>query len=95
MIRSSRYIGSPISVQNGDEYVFERVALADDDFLKMFDIKFVKGDLNSALSDPNNIVLTEEMAKKYFGHEDPLGKILKTTGETFYSYRGYKESSAK
>lgn len=83
VIRSSRYIESPISVQNGDEYVYERVALADDDFLKMFDIKFVKGDINSALSDPNNIVLTEETAKKYFGHEDPLGKILKTTGKPF------------
>ena len=83
VIRSSRYFESPISVQNGDEYVYERVALADDDFLKMFDIKFVKGDINSALSDPNNIVLTEEMAKKYFGHEDPLGKILKTTGKPF------------
>jgi putative ABC transport system permease protein len=83
ILRTSRYVESPISVLNGDDYVYERIALADDDFLKMFNIKFVKGDLNSALSNPNNIVLTEEMANKYFGHEDPLGKILKTTGKPF------------
>ncbi len=45
-------------------------------FLKMFDIEFVQGDINSALDDPHNIVLTEEMAHKYFGNEDALGKTL-------------------
>lgn len=83
IIRSSRYTDFPLSMQNGDDYIFERVAFADDDFLKMFDIEFIKGDLNSALNGPNNLVLTEEMAKKYYGNEDPLGKILKTSGLTF------------
>lgn len=83
IIRSSRYKDFPVSMKNGDDYIFERVAFADDDFLKMFDIKFIKGDINSALNGPNNLLLTEEMAKKYYGNEDPLGKILKTSGLTF------------
>ena len=52
------------------------VATVDKDFLKMFDIEFVRGDINSALNDPHNIVITEEMAHKYFGNEDALGKTL-------------------
>ena len=42
----------------------------------MFNIEFVQGDINSALNEPHNIVITEEMAHKYFGNEDPLGKTL-------------------
>ena len=42
----------------------------------MFNIKFVKGDINTALNEPHNVVLTEEMAHKYFGNEDPIGKTL-------------------
>ena len=83
IIRSSRFKDFPISMQNGDDYIFERVAFADDDFLKMFDIKFIKGDPNSALNGPTNLVLTEEMAKKYYGNEDPIGKMLKTSGLNF------------
>ena len=52
------------------------VAAVDKDFLKMFNIKFVEGDINSALNEPHNVVLTEEMARKYFGDEDALGKTL-------------------
>ena len=83
IIRSSKYVDYPVSIQKGDDYIPERVAFADDDFIKMFDIEFVKGDLKGALNGPNNLVLTEEMAKKYYGNEDPVGKILKTSGFTY------------
>ena len=53
------------------------------DIIKMFDIKFISGDINSALKGPMNIVLTEEMAHKYFGLADPVGKTLKSAGFTF------------
>lgn len=46
----------------------------------MFNIEFVRGDINSALNDPHNIVITEEMAHKYFGNEDALGKTLPSRG---------------
>jgi putative ABC transport system permease protein len=52
------------------------VATIDKDFLKMFNIEFVQGDINSALNEPHNVILTEEMAHKYFGNEDALGKTL-------------------
>ena len=46
----------------------------------MFNIKFVRGDINTALNDPHNIVITEETAKKYFGDEEALGKTLASRG---------------
>ena len=78
IIRSSRCgIGSMLSFKIGDEFIDETAVPVDNDFLKMFNIEFVAGDINSALTAPNNIVLTEKIAKKYFGNENPIGKTLK------------------
>jgi putative ABC transport system permease protein len=42
----------------------------------VFDFPLVKGDPEKALDGPNSIVLTEEVARKYFGNEDPIEKII-------------------
>jgi putative ABC transport system permease protein len=76
VIRSSRYESHPIPLKKGDDYIFEVLGFVDNDFLEMFDITFIRGDINSALSGPYNILITEEMAAKYFGEDDPLGKTL-------------------
>ena len=80
IIRSSRYTPSPLMLKKGDEFIEETVASVDKDFLKMFTIEFIRGDINSALNEPHNIVITEEMAHKYFGDEDALGKTLQSRG---------------
>src|SRR5262249_41560118 len=46
------------------------------DFLKMFSFPVSKGNLNAALSSPKNIVISEELAQKYFGKADPIGKTI-------------------
>ena len=81
VIRATR-IGTPpgFTLQKGEKFIEEKVAMVDMDFLKMFDIKFVRGDINNALNEPRNIVITEEMAHKYFRGEDPLGKALTAIG---------------
>jgi putative ABC transport system permease protein len=78
VIRSARYDPHmELRLKKGDEFQHEKaVAVVDKDFLKMFNIEFVRGDINSALNEPHNVVLTEEMANKYFGKEDALGKTL-------------------
>ncbi len=43
---------------------------------KIFTIPFIEGDPNTALNEPNSLVITESAAKKYFGSEDPLGKMI-------------------
>src|SRR6187399_1758794 len=52
------------------------IYLADKNFFNFFDFHLIKGDTATVLKDPNSIVLTQTAAKKYFGNEDPLGKIL-------------------
>ena len=80
IIRTSRYILTPLSLKKGEDFIEEIVASVDKDFLKMFSIRFVRGDINTALNDPHNIVITEEMAHKYFGAQDALGKTLPSRG---------------
>src|SRR6185436_20081513 len=49
---------------------------ADPAFLEMFNIHFVKGSPTTELDAPDKMVMSENMAKKYFGKEDPIGKRL-------------------
>lgn len=48
----------------------------DSTFFSMFSFSFKYGDPGTALSDPHTIVLSEEMAQKYFGDENPLGQSI-------------------
>ncbi|MFL5753647.1 MAG: ABC transporter permease [Bacteroidia bacterium] len=47
-----------------------------DNFLDFFSCKVIKGNAATALKDPNSIVLTRSAAKKYFGNEEPIGKLI-------------------
>ena len=57
---------------------------ADPACLKMFTFPLIKGDPNTALASPSSVVISRDMALKYFGHEDPLGKTLQTHGQYDY-----------
>jgi putative ABC transport system permease protein len=48
----------------------------DPSFLKIFDYQFIYGDANSALKDPNSILLTSSTAKRLFGNENPIGQSV-------------------
>jgi putative ABC transport system permease protein len=80
IIRYSRIMHTPLTLKKKDEFIEETVVAVDKDFFKMFNIRFVRGDMNSTLNDPHNIVITEETAHKYFGNEDALGKTLPSRG---------------
>ncbi len=54
----------------------ERFFLADSTFFDVFTVHFVKGDPKRALVQPNGVVINEETAEKYFGGEDPMGKVI-------------------
>ena len=63
-------------VRRGERQFRERIHLADSAFFEVFSFPLLRGDAATALDDPNGIVLTEAMARKYFGDEDPLGQPL-------------------
>lgn len=66
-----------LTFQQGDKYFDERNVLAvDSTFFDFFAVEFLDGDKESALDLPNSLIITDDMATKYFGKQDPLGKQL-------------------
>jgi putative ABC transport system permease protein len=57
-------------------YNEKNVFLTDSNFFQFFDFALVKGNAATVLKDPNSIVLTRTSAKKYFGNDDPVGKVI-------------------
>ena len=57
-------------------FVEKRIRLADPPFFEAFSFPLVKGNPKTALQDKYSVVITEEIAEKYFGGEDPIGKTL-------------------
>ncbi|MTI21382.1 FtsX-like permease family protein [Fulvivirga sp. RKSG066] len=65
-------------VENGDlRFVEQYIILTDPEFFDVFGYHLLSGNEKTALSAPYQIVLTETMANKYFGKENPIGKTLK------------------
>jgi putative ABC transport system permease protein len=71
--------------KNGDKQFYEGdFYLTDSTVFDMFSYSFIAGDPSTALDEPFSIVLTEKLAKKYFGSEAPLGQSLQNQqGENF------------
>lgn len=63
-------------VKYENERFNEVIYFADPEFFQIFSVEVVSGDLATAMANPDNIIITEQMAAKYFGDEDPLGKLL-------------------
>ncbi|GAB3505472.1 ABC transporter permease [Spirosoma knui] len=64
-------------VKRGDRmFVEEGILLTDPSFFDTFSYKLAIGDPKTALNDPFSLVLTESMAKRYFGSENPIGQNL-------------------
>lgn len=61
---------------NDLKYEEKRVFFADPSFMDVFDYPLLQGDRKTALTRVDGILLTESMAKKYFGNENALGKTL-------------------
>lgn len=59
----------------------EKVFYADSNFFEFFSFRLKEGDIKTALKEPNTVVLTEDMSKKYFGANDPMGKLMVIGGE--------------
>jgi putative ABC transport system permease protein len=55
----------------------KRVFYADPSFMEVFSFPLVKGDRATALKQVDGVLITQEVATKYFGNEDPLGKVIR------------------
>jgi putative ABC transport system permease protein len=83
-------------VKYGDQSFLEsRVCLADPDFFAMFTFPFREGNPQTALSDPDAIVLTESISLKYFGDKDPVGKVLTINNDFDFVVSGVLKDTAE
>ncbi len=72
-----------VLVRHGDRSFYEeKVFFAEPSFLEMFSFDWIAGQPSGALADPNTIVLTRSMARKYFGDENPIGEVIKYNNDT-------------
>ena len=70
LARSSRWVG------RDKAETWERVAWTDPDFFEVLPYPVLAGDPVAALHDPNGLVLTRQVARKYFGVDAPIGETL-------------------
>ncbi|SEM56806.1 FtsX-like permease family protein [Mucilaginibacter gossypiicola] len=56
--------------------------VADEAFLNMFTVQFVKGNKSDVFKDPSSIILSESAAKSIFGDADPMGQTVKVNAKT-------------
>ncbi len=61
---------------NGKRITEENWWMVDDNFFRFFDFELIEGNPETVLSEPNSIVLSESLARKYFGDKDPIGKTI-------------------
>ncbi len=55
----------------------EHVFIASESFFKIFSYPLLTGDVNTVLAEPNTVVLSESVAKRLFGSENPMGKTIR------------------
>lgn len=76
----SRSVHRSYVVSIGDKHFHERVRFAEPDFLNIFDFEFLSGN-TEALSSPEAIMITEELAQKWFGRSDVQGESVLVNGD--------------
>ena len=74
-----------VPLEHGDQKIYvDKLFLTDTAFFEIFDFELLRGDKETALQEPNSILITEETALKFFEHTDVLGEQFSVSvGDTF------------
>jgi putative ABC transport system permease protein len=77
-IETATKIGFPQNIWLGEKKqgFYVRAVHADEEFLKVFSFKLIEGDRATALDGPNKVLVSQEIAEKYFRGENPVGKTV-------------------
>ncbi len=88
-VRFHQPMTEDLMVGYGNRRFYEkRFFYADGEVFQAFTFPLLQGDPLTALRDPFSVVLTESMAKKYFGEENPLGKTIRLEDQHDYQITG-------
>ncbi|MCF7824910.1 MAG: ABC transporter permease [Candidatus Marinimicrobia bacterium] len=83
-----RNTGFPVLRYQDKVFSEEHWWQADSSIFDVFKLTMVLGDPRTALREPFSVVITEKMAQKYFGDEDPLGKVLNSDNRVDFKVTG-------
>ncbi len=81
-------IGRPLFRREDKVFSESGVVVVDPDFFKIFSFPFLEGDPNTVLDDMYSIVISEQIANRFFPGESPLGKTLTMNDELDFIVRG-------
>ncbi len=87
-----------VSIGNRDRDIYYRESkfyFADPSVLQILDIPLRRGNPETALTDPNTVIITTSAAERYFGSEDPMGKELHFEGRIYLTVTGVMEEWPK
>ncbi len=79
----------------GDKRITKRAFYASEEFLEMFQFPLIKGNAASVLDDPTSIVITEAMAKTFFGDTDPLNQVIRVDNKSDLKVTGVLKNIPK
>lgn len=88
IIKISTYAKAPEGLYPEDRFREDKFLFADKGFDKMFGFEMISGSWEGVFDNPYQMVITERVAKRYFGASDPIGKILTLTGDFDFEVKG-------
>jgi putative ABC transport system permease protein len=71
-----RFDPSVADIKAGSNIQLESISLVDPNFFSVFNFPLSSGNAKTVLTQPNSVVITENIAKKYYGNSNPVGKIM-------------------
>jgi putative ABC transport system permease protein len=73
-----------------EEKIFNEkdVFYGDENLFSIFDVPMLKGNPRTALADPYSVILTEDIAKRYFGNDDPMNKVIRLNNQFNFKVTG-------
>jgi putative ABC transport system permease protein len=90
----TRFLKTDALVRYGDQtFKEDNILYAQSSFFDIFSFPLVAGKKDSSLLAVNHAVITEETAKKYFGNEDPIGKMIRIDGADYFEVAGIAKSA--
>ncbi|OOG77215.1 ABC transporter permease [Algoriphagus sp. A40] len=88
----TRLTNRAATLSTGDTFFKEEhLYFASEDFFEVFSINLIEGIDSLVLKEPFKMVVSQSLAKKYFGNEDPMGKTLKVNGDLEFEISGVFE----
>src|SRR5688572_220209 len=73
---------------NDKEFAEKSMAYVDPTFFSVFDFKLIKGNATKPFPNNNSVIITTSTAEKYFGTDDPIGKVIKADKKQDFVVQG-------